>query len=96
MCEIAKVMRALEPFIMSGEKRAPVAAVDTKDPVHATALSDGTGKRIVIVCGLGKEHESEVIVPPEFGELKSRFGNLKKENGKWIFKGKDFTCDVLE
>jgi len=96
MCEIAKVMRALEPFIMSGEKRDPVAAVDTKAPVHATALSDGAGKRIVIVCGLGKEHESEVIVPPEFGELKSRFGNLKKENGKWIFRGKDFTCDVLE
>ncbi|HNX03876.1 MAG TPA: hypothetical protein PKI32_00145 [Opitutales bacterium] len=96
MTNICRYLKEIEPFIMSGEKRVPVPAVDTKDPVRATALSDGAGKRIVIVCGLGKDHESEVIVPPEFGDLKPRFGNMKKKNGKWMFKGKDFTCDVLE
>ena len=96
MCEIAKVLRRLEPFIMSGEKIVDVPHADAKDETTVKALSDGKGRYRVIVCGLRKQHETTFRLPPEYGNLKPLLGNAKFENGQWVFRGKDFSCDLFE
>ena len=96
MCEIAKVLRRLEPFIMSGERIVGLPHEDRKDQTIVKALSDGKGRRRVIVCGLGQQHETAFAIPADFGDLKPLLGNAKKENGRWVFRGKDFSCDLFE
>lgn len=96
MCEIAKVLRRLEPFIMSGERIVELPHEDRKDEVLVKALSDGKGSHRVIVCGLRKQHETAFSLPREYGDLKPLLGNAKRENGRWVFRGKDFSCDLFE
>ena len=96
MCEIAKVLRRLEPFIMSGERIVELPHEDGKDQTIVKALSDGKGRRRVIVCGLRKQHETVFSLPREYGDLKPLLGNAKRENGRWVFRGKDFSCDLFE
>ena len=96
MCEIAKVLRRLEPFIMSGERIVELPHEDRKDETLVKALSDGKGRYRVIVCGLRKQHETVFSLPREYGDLKPLLGNAKRENGRWVFRGKDFSCDLFE
>ena len=96
MVEIAKVLRSLEPFIMSGEKIVDLPHADKADETHVVALSDGKGGRRVIVCGLGQKHEATFTLPEGCGKLKSCLGHVTCANGTYTFTGGPFSCDVLE
>ena len=96
MVKIAKEMRALEPYLMSGEKKEELAHADKKEAVRVQGLSDGKGRRCVLVAGLFHDHETTFTLPAEYGKLKSRFGYTTFADGKWTFKAKEFVCDVLE
>jgi len=96
MVEIAKALRSLEPFIMSGEKIVDLPHVDKAEETRVTALSDGKGAKRVIVCGLNHRHEATFTLPPEFGKLKSRLGHITCKDGVYTFTGGTFSCDVLE
>ena len=96
MVEIAKVLRSLEPFIMSGEPIVDLAHADKADETRVVALSDGKGGRRVIVCGLGQKHEATFTLPAEYGKPKSRLGHVTCANGTYTFTGGPFSCDILE
>ena len=96
MVEIAKVLRSLEPFVMSGEKIVDIHCSDKADETRVVALSDGEGNRRVIVCGLGRKHEATFTLPVGCGKLKSRLGHVTEQNGTYTFAGGPFSCDVLE
>ena len=96
MVEIAKILRSLEPFIMSGEPIVDLAHADKADETRVVALSDGKGGRRVIVCGLGQKHEATFTLPAEYGKPKSRLGHVTCANGTYTFTGGPFSCDILE
>ena len=96
MVEIAKVLRSLEPFIMSGEKIVDLSHADKADETRVVALSDGRGGRRIIVCGLGQKHEATFTLPAEYGKPKSRLGHVTCANGTYTFTGGPFSCDILE
>lgn len=97
MVKIAKEFRALEPFLMSGEKKVEIAHADRKEASRVQLLTDGKGHRRVLVIGLYRDHETAFTLPAEYGgRFRSRFGFTKFEDGQWVFRAKDFTCDILE
>ena len=96
VCKACKCLRDLEPFIMSGEEIVELPHVDKGGRTRIVTLSDGKGAHRVLVIGLEKGHETSFQLPGEFGRLKSRCGNIKYQDGNYVFRGADFTCDVLE
>ena len=93
---IAKVMRSLEPFIMSGEKIIEIPHKDLKGQTRVVALTDGKGNYRILVIGLTKDNEAEFELSPDFGSLTSHTKLTENKNGIWTFKGKAFSCDLLE
>lgn len=96
MKRIAKVLKSLEPFVLSGEGSAEIAATHAKDEARVVALSDGRGNRRVVIVGLGLDHETRFALPDGFGALKSLRGRTAFRDGQYVFTGPNFACDVLE
>ena len=96
MKRIARVLRDLEPFITSGEGIREIPAENAKDEARVVALSDGRGGRRVVVVGLGLDHSTSFTLPKEFGSVKSLRGRVETKDGKCVFTGPNFACDVLE
>ena len=95
MKRIARVLRGLEPFITSGEGIEEIPAENAKDEARVVALSDGRGGRRVIVVGLGLDHSTSFTLPNGFGSPKSIRGRVEAKDGKCVFTGPNFACDVL-
>ena len=81
---------------MSGVPYRPLAHKDLKGSHRVVAWSNGKGGWRVTVVGIRCDNKCEFTLPPEYGQLKSRCGLTKFENGKWVFKGREFSCDILE
>ena len=96
MKRIAKVLKDLEPFIMSGQGIEEIPVENAKDEARVVALSDGRGGRRVIVVGLGLDHSTSFTLPKGFGKPKSLRGRVAAKDGKCVFTGPNFACDVLE
>jgi hypothetical protein len=96
MCRVGKVMRSLEPFIMSGCGITEVSHKDAKDVTRVAALTDGKGAWRVIVVGLGENHETRFKLPAEYGELKSHCGFVTREGDEYVFRAKEYSCDLME
>ncbi len=96
VCRAGKCLRDLEPFIMSGEPIVELARRDAKGRTRVVAMSDGKGAHRVLVIGLEQDHETTFELPASFGALKSRCGNVVRQGGTYVFRGPDFSCDVLE
>ena len=96
MCRVGKVMRSLEPFIMSGRGISEVLHMDAKDAARVVAMTDGKGAWRVIVVGLGENHETRFRLPAEYGELKSHCGFVTREGDEYVFRAKEYSCDLME
>ena len=96
MKRIAKVLKDLEPFIMSGQGIEEIPVENAKDEARVVALSDGRGGRRVIAVGLGLDHSTSFTLPKGFGKPKSLRGRVVEKDGKCVFTGPNFACDVLE
>lgn len=96
MKSIAKTFRSLEPFITSGIKPVRVAHTDVKGEHRIVALSDGKGAYRVLVIGLRNDNEATFALPAAYGKLKSRCGMTEVKDGTYVFRGREFSCDVLE
>lgn len=96
VCAVAKLLRGLEPWLLSLEK-APDVAIASKASsiVDARAFSsDGKLRVLVTACGPGKAEA--VITVPGKANLKSRFGNIRPlGGGKYLFCGDDICSDIL-
>lgn len=95
ICAVIKHLKALEPFIMSGEKIVELPRTDVKGATRVVALSDGKGATRVLVIGLTRDNECTFTLPASFGDLDPAYGNVVKDGAGWRFKGKEFTCDIL-
>ncbi len=97
VCAMGKVLRELEPFLLSLQKAPEVGVETVRGKVKARAFADDSGKQLrVLVTGIGPGASEAVLAVPGSPGLKSRFG--KTENlggGKYRFKGTDICCDIL-
>lgn len=96
MCEIAKKLRDLEPFIMSGGKIVQIPCADTKGTVRAVVLSDGKGANRIVVTGLDLEHDSTFALPAGCARLRPTTGRAAVSDGVCRFRGGAFSCDILK
>ena len=96
MCRVGKVMRSMEPFIMSGCPVVDVPHKDAKGQTRVAAMTDGKGAWRVIVVGLEEDHETRFTLPAEYGELKVRCGFVAREGDEYVFRAKEYSCDLLE
>lgn len=86
----------LEPFILSGEPVREIAHVDRRGKTRIVALSDGKGAYRVLVIGVKRDNDCTFTLPPEYGALRPRKGNVKLSDGVYSFTAREFTCDILE
>ena len=96
LCGVVAAMKSLEPFIMSGRGVRELKHEDRHDRTRVVALSDGKGDHRILVIGLGADHETAIELPPKSRRFASRCGNVEFIDGKYIFKGREFTCDILQ
>ena len=93
---IGQTMKSLEPFILSGEGITEIPHEDLKGKSRVVALTDGRGACRILVIGLQKDNECS-FVPPEKYQVKNSYTGLSAwKNGKWFFRGKAFSCDILK
>lgn len=97
VCAMGKVLRELEPFLLS-LKKAPEVKVETaQGKVKARAFVDDSEKQIrVLITGIGPGDADAILTIPGKTDMKSQYG--KTENlggGKYRFKGTDICCDIL-
>ena len=93
---VAAALKSLEPFILSGKGVREVKHMDRRHRTRVVALSDGKGDYRILVIGLGSDHETEIELPPKSRRFASRCGNTEFSGGKYVFTGKEFTCDILQ
>lgn len=92
---VIRHLKSLEPFIMSGEPIVELPHTDVKGRTRLVALSDGKGRKCVLAVGLTRDNECTFDLEGVGEGLKPAYGLAKEENGRWRFKGREFTCDIL-
>ena len=96
VCRVGKIIKGLEPFIMSGIPVVEILHNDAKDPARVVAFEDGRGRKRVAVIGLGREHDTTFTLPPSYGKLKGIYGLVREENGTYRFSAKEYSADLLK
>jgi hypothetical protein len=95
-CNVGRIIKDMEPFIMSGVPVAELPHRDAKDPVRVVAFTDGAGRKRVAVIGLGREHETRFSLPASFGKLNAIYGLTEEKDGEYLFKAKEYSADLLK
>jgi len=91
-----KLLRSLEPWILSLEKAPAVKVADkNRTQVDAKAFCcKGRVRAVIVSCGPGNA-DAEITVPGK-SNLRSLFGRTQNlGGGKYRFTGKDIVSDVL-
>ena len=98
-CAFLRSIR-LGAYIFSDYSKLPcwieIPHKDLKGQTRVVALTDGKGNYRILVIGLTKDNEAEFELSPDFGSLTSHTKLTENKNGIWTFKGKAFSCDLLE
>lgn len=97
VCAVAKLLRSLEPWLLSLEK-APETTLENKETsvVDARAFSaNGKCRVLITACGPGKA--DAVITVPGKNNLKTRYGHtVSLGGGKYRFTASGVASDLLE
>jgi len=97
ICEIGRILKSLEPFILSGKPIVELPVEDVHGKTRAVMMADEAGRRRVLVIGLDYGNEAHIALPAECKGLKSRFGFVKQEaDGRVLFKAGVRSCDLLQ
>ena len=97
VCEMGRMLRSLEPFILSGEPIVELPVEDVRGQTRAVALSDGQGHRRVLVIGLDYENEARISLPDDGRGLTPAFGLAQPvAGGRVTFVGGVRSCDLLK
>lgn len=92
----AKLLRELEPWILSLEKAPEVRIKNQEKTVIDAKAFSVNGKTCVIITSCGPGQAQAVITVPGKNNLKSRFGHTKfLGKGDYLFTGTDIVSDVL-
>lgn len=93
---IARVLRGLEPYILSGEKIEEIPHKDVKGKTRIAALSNGKGKYAILIIGLTKDNVATFTLPAKYGKLKAHTLLTSGKGNTYTFKGKAFSCDYMK
>lgn len=97
LCNVGKLLKELEPFIMSGNKIKKLNVINKSGSSIAVEMIDNSGNRKIIVAGIESGLNEAVIQPETADSLKSRFGTCTKNpDGSFSFKCEDINSDILE
>lgn len=95
--KVGRVMRSLEPFIMSGRPIENVPVTDVRGKTRVSVLRDGKGHARVLAVGLDYANEAVFRLPDDCRNVASVFGNAAREpDGSWRFKAGKRSCDMLK
>jgi len=97
ICRVGKVLRGLEPWLLSAGPPKPVVMEPGKGKVEAASFTDSSGRRCVIVAGIGPGESSAVLVLDGRVKYRSRYGLAESlGKGRFRFRGRDICADILE
>ena len=97
VCEIGRIMKSLEPFILSGKPIVELPVENVRGLTRAVAMTDGKGRHRVLVIGLDYGNEARITLPEGCKALKPRFGFVTPEaDGRVLFKAGLRSCDLLQ
>jgi hypothetical protein len=98
ICKVAAELRGLEPFLLGTPADADMKLVVKQGDVKARAFKAEDGKICVLIAAIGPgAAEAEITVPGNLTGLKSTTGHTaEKDNGKYLFSGKDICSDILK
>ena len=82
---VGKVMKSLEPFILSKTPIQELEVENVRGLTRAVVLTDGEGRKRVLVIGLDYENEARFTLPKECRDLKPLFGNAKPGAGGRVY-----------
>jgi hypothetical protein len=85
--EVGRVMKSLEPFIISTKPIEELEVEDVRGKTRVVVLTDEEGRKRVLVIGLDYENEARFILPKDCRGLNPCFGNAKAtSSGRVTFK----------
>lgn len=94
---VGRVMKSLEPFILSGEPVEMLPVTDVRGRTRVALFRDGRGHSRVLLIGLDYGNEAVFSLPPGCEGLAPVFGNVSAEaDGKYRFKAGKRSCDMLK
>ena len=97
VCEIGRILKSLEPFILSGRPIVELPVKDVRGRTRAVMMTDEKDAHRVLVIGLDYENEAQITLPANCKALKSRFGFAKPQSGnRQHFKAGLRSCDLLQ
>ena len=97
ICEIGRILKSLEPFVLSGKPIVELPVKDVRGRTRAVMMTDEKGAHRVLVIGLDYDNEAQITLPPDCKSLKSRFGFAKPQSGnRQHFKAGLRSCDLLQ
>jgi hypothetical protein len=96
VCRVGKMLRELEPFILSDKNSKAVNVEIQKGDVQAREFTDNNGNVRIMIAAIGPG-EAEAIITSNTGKLlKSVYGKCEViGDNKYRFTGKDICSDIL-
>lgn len=95
MCKVLKVMRELEPYILSDHAIKTVPVKTISGEVDAFLLTNDEGKEVIIVTSVRGEGEA-ILAVGKGTKWRSKYGKTSEQkNGVLRFRGGSIDSDVL-
>ena len=94
--EVGRVMKGLEPFILSGHKIEDIPTESKRGSIRAVKMTDGKGRSRILVIGLDYDNDASFRLPAGCEKLRPAFGNVTVEDGVCRFKAGKVSCDLLK
>ncbi len=92
---VGKILKELEPFIMSEQPLQMLQVKNFRDETSAALLTDARGNYRIIAAGGSRDHRSEIRIPADLHLVSTRFGHLKETApGVLLYEGGVLTCDI--
>lgn len=96
VCRQAQMLRDLEAYLLSDQEHPEFEMKVIKGHVRAQTFKTNDGKTALLIANVGKGEGVAEITFPEGKNLKSCYGLTGFENGKWVFRGKNATGDIVK
>ena len=95
ICEVAKLLQELTPFLLSDQDSQPVPCEFLEGQAEVRTFMDNSGQVRILIASIGPG-PVKVRFQPGVSGLRSRYGKCVEEsNGSWLFEGTDLASDVL-